>query len=173
MYILCDPKKADHPSVQMQGSSCYVRWTLTIPAKSTAVLCHFQSQGSSDEPMKEVLKKWKSAKMLADLSPAMKKLIVNFSVPMLVDESLQIERSTLSDRVELDSGDVMLGKLENKEFAITTFYGQFTLPAQKVIGLANQGSREAGAYVLLADGQVLSGQLPRRTCNSRFPPAAR
>ncbi len=167
LHVPCGPKSKLRPTVQ-KSSQAYVRWNLTIPPRKAFVLCHFQSQGSQDD-LKKRMKEWQFRPLMKDLPWSVRKLIVNMRTFGFDREPLVIARTGLADRVELDNGDVLLGRVVNTQYKLTTFYGDFNIPAAKVTGLVAQGKGAARALVALSDGQVISGTLADPTLLFELP----
>ena len=77
-----------------------------------------------------------------------------------------VPRNAKLDNVRPHDGSVLLGKIQNQDWSITTAYGKFNIPAARVVGFASKvtapaASRPVAADVrmLLIDGQVLAGRL--------------
>ena len=158
LHIVCGAKSKFRPTVQVSNNQIYVNYSVTVPAKGTAVLCYFEAQGHTPADLKKRLKKFHIRKALSDLSPSVRKLIVNFRFGFLL-EGIELERSGTSDTVVLRNGDSIFGRITNKEFTIEAFYGTLKLPAEEVIGFAAVPGREDLVRAVLVGGQVITGQL--------------
>ena len=103
----------------------------------------------------KALKAFRHRALLTDLSPAVRKLIVNFGDTTGLDISL--DRSQTSDTVLLASGDPIYGKITNGRYAVRTFFGDLTLEAKDVLGMAGASESLTQVRFVLTDGQVVSG----------------
>ncbi len=158
LHVVCGKKSKLRPTVQTQNSYCYVNYSLTIPAGGTSVLCYFESQANSVEEHQATLKKFRLYRLLKDLSPAVRKLIVNFTAGG--DGEVELERSDTSDRVQLANGDPLLGTISSERFEVETLFGKLTLPGGKVVGMASAKESGGASLFVLTDGQVVSGRTP-------------
>jgi len=78
-----------------------------------------------------------------------------------------VPRNAKLDNIRLLDGSVLFGTFQNQDWPITTVYGEFKVPADRVVGLASRiiapgaTSRPVTTDVrmLLVDGQVLVGRL--------------
>jgi hypothetical protein len=155
LHIVTDDRAAQRPTFKQSGSSLYLRYTLTVPAKGIAVLCHFESQSMSTKSLQQLGRDLRVGRLLSDLSPRYRKLIVNFGRVSMYG-NLDLPRSETSDQVVLAGGDPLYGRIANDTFDIQTPYGRLALPAGQVIGMAKpESGPDAPLHVLLADGQIL------------------
>ncbi len=159
LHVVCGPKSDVKPSVQQNGSSLYVRYNVTIPAGETIVLCYFESQNRSEDDLKKMMENFKPRKYLRDLSPAVRKLIVNFKAGWGF-EGVELNRSAVADAAHLANGDLVHGTVDNERFTIRTFFGDVTLPASRVVGMQAVSPEDRTMLTLLDDGQVLCGPIP-------------
>ncbi|MFW5783073.1 MAG: trigger factor [Spirochaetota bacterium] len=135
MHVYCDNKAKVKPKVQKGSSYLNVHYNVTIPAKKTRILVYFQSQGHSHDKLLKRLKQFKAWRELKDLNTDVRKKIVNFGrVSGYAD--IDLERSDDHDSAIMSNGDPIFGKIANAEFRMVTDYGEVTLPADDVIGMA-------------------------------------
>ena len=158
LHLVCGPKSKLRPTVQTQGNSLSVNYAVTVPASGTAVLCYWESQGNTVDDLQDRLKKFRLSRMLGDLSPAVRKLILNLG-PVGDTEGVELERSGTSDAVLLSNGDSIFGSIANPKYTLTAFYGTLELPATQVIGFAGVPGQEDLVRAVLSGGQVLTGKL--------------
>ncbi|MFP4053209.1 MAG: hypothetical protein ACLFV7_05020, partial [Phycisphaerae bacterium] len=165
MHVYCDNKAKVKPKVQKGSSYLNVHYNVTIPAKKTRILVYFQSQGHSHDKLLKRLKQFKAWRELKDLNTDVRKKIVNFGrVSGYAD--IDLERSDDHDSAIMSNGDPIFGKIANAEFRMVTDYGEVTLPADDVIGMAIQTDKkdrpvtDGGMKVLLRGGHLLFGKLP-------------
>ncbi|MFW6132264.1 MAG: hypothetical protein ACOC8F_00090 [Planctomycetota bacterium] len=143
------------PQITFRGNSIHVQWQLEIPARSSVVLCTFQSQDHKLNAHRRRLRGFRVSDLLRDLPAAARRRIVNFRVGTFVAD-VSLDRSERADVLVTADGDPMHGQVLNEAFTLSTFFGSMKLPADRVIGMA---VAEDGVRVLTTDGQVVSGTL--------------
>lgn len=168
LHVVCDKRSKVRPTVMMQGSSIRVAWQLTVPAKKTAILCYFESQNRSVDAHDKLMRKFPTYDVLKDLPPVVRGLIVNFPTSSAFTE-IDIERSDTGDTVVVANGDPIYGRIANKSFALSTAYGQISLPAEKVIGMVPVAEETGTVRVLTTDAQIISGQLSEKQIDVELP----
>jgi len=97
------------------------------------------------------------------IAPALRRLILNFRAGQNFIGDIEILRGDLLDVVELRSGDEFKGTLKTPGYELTTFYGNITLPVDKVIGIINVGQFRPRQLIVTTDGQIFGGHLKRDT----------
>ena len=156
LHVVGDKRSKLRPNVSIRNNQIYVNYSVTVPPKGTVILCHFEAQHPSVDALRKSLKKFKTHKLLADLSPAVRKLILNFSqTGGLLD--IELERSESSDPVMLKHGDPVNGTVKNESFRVRTLFGELTLPAGKVVGMVASTGEDDSVRFVLIDGQVVNG----------------
>jgi hypothetical protein len=159
LHIVCDAKSKLRPTVQVQNGNnqVSVRWGFTVPANKTVAICYFESQNNGIDAHMESIKKFNMKKALADLSSAVKKLILNIGAS---DDGwdVDLDRIESSDMVRLKAGQALMGSVANDSFVVQTFFGTVTLPASQVVGMACPANEGESARFLLTDGQIVSGR---------------
>jgi len=168
LHIVSGPRSKVRPTVTAEGSSIRVCYSVTVPARGTVVLCYFESQGHTTEELKRSMKKFRASEALKDLSPAVRKLIVNFRMGEDL-EDVELERSGTSDVVILKNDDPVFGRITNEGFVLEAFYGRLTLPAQQVVGFAYVPGQEELVRAVLVGGQVISGKLQEGLLHFALP----
>ena len=167
LHIVCDQRSKVRPSVQVRSSQVFLRYKLTVPAGKTVVLCHFLSQGSSTQAHLKTVKTFRAHKHLKDLSPAVRKLLVNFAGGGY--DGVDLARAETTDTVILKSGDPIYGTIANEKFALRAFFGDVSLPAQQVVGMAaGEGPDEPIRFVLVG-GQIVGGDVGKTKLNVTLP----
>jgi hypothetical protein len=156
MHIVTSKRSKIRPTVQVQSNQIYVRYSLTVPARKTVILCHFESQNRDVAAHDKLMKKFPSYELLKDLPGSVRAMIVNMNAGGGIG-GVDLDRSETSDSVILKSGDPIFGVIKNPGFKVQTLLGQLDLPADRIVGMAGGRSRQV-RFVLL-DGQVVSGQL--------------
>ena len=155
LHVVGDKRSKVRPTVTIRNNQITVSYSITVPARGTAVLCHFEAQQSMDALRKQ-MKTLRTRKLLADLSPAIRKLIVNFSHGGGLF-GIDLERTASADSVRLKQGDPINGTVKNESFQVRTLFGELTLPAAKVIGMVASTGEDDSVRFVLTDGQVVNG----------------
>ncbi|MBT3201263.1 MAG: hypothetical protein HN350_15290 [Phycisphaerales bacterium] len=160
LHVVTSKRAKLRPQVQIQSNQIYVRYNLTVPAKKTVIICHFESQNRSAEAHQKLMKKFPSYKLLKDLPGSVRAMIVNMRAGGGIG-GVELNRSEAADSVLLKSGDPIFGSVKNAQFKINTLLGELDLPASRIIGMGG-GSGQSVRFVLV-DGQVVSGRLAGKT----------
>ena len=74
-----------------------------------------------------------------------------------------VTRLDRADRVELANGDLLLGTIENKSYAVTTVYGKIEVPARRVVGIVPTADKPTRVSLVQTDGQVIVGTMAGQT----------
>ncbi len=168
LHIPHGPKSKFRVSVSHNNNYLTYSYTVKIPAKSTVIIAHFEAQNHSTAKIKTLMKGFQASRYFADLEPKVQRMIVNFDTSGNMI-NIDLERSTRSDLVRLISGSPIYGTIENKEITIETLVGKNTLPAKQLLGLKAKPKKHGEFLIVLADGQILSGTMPKQTLNVRIP----
>ena len=162
LHIVGVPGARLRPTVTVTGNTISVTYNITVPAGGTAILCYFESQSRSNstDELKKLMKNFDFKKAMADVSPQVQKLILNFRRGFSLGE-ISLDRSGTADTVILanENGDPIYGNIANKEFTIKAFYGEMTLPAEQIVGFAVAPEQPEKVWAVLVGGQVVSGKL--------------
>jgi len=156
LHVVTSKRAKLRPQVQIQSNQIYVRYSLTIPARKTVILSHFESQNRDAAAHQKLMKKFPAYKLFKDLRGSARGMIINMSAGGGIG-GVDLDRSDTSDAVRLRNGDPIYGSVKNAAFKVKTLLGELDLPAAKVIGMA--GGRGRNVRFVLLDGQVVSGQL--------------
>jgi len=154
------------PSVTVQSNQVYINYSLTVPPKKTAVLCHFESQNRNVSDHQKLMKNFPAYRLLSDLPGAMRQLIVNMRV-LGGYAGVDLERMEMTDSITIDGAGPLYGKIVNTAFKLSTIMGPIEIPAQRVVGMA--AGNTSGVRVALTDGQVVSADTPADTLNLELP----
>jgi hypothetical protein len=133
----------------------------TIPAGKEIAIMHFHAVTNGAAEGQELVKKFKETKALKDVSPALRKLIVNFNAASSFYGDYEILRGDLFDVVEMRTGDQFRGNLKDLTYKIETFYGPVTIPAEKVLCLISLGAVRPRQLLFTTDGDVIGGKLEK------------
>jgi len=158
MHYVCGERSKLRPTVNVQQTQLFVNYTVQVPAKGTAVLCYFESQGNSVDELTKLMKTLRPYKVMKDLSPAVRKLLINMPLSTGIG-SVELTRIESADSVVTAHGDPIYGKIENESFVLDTLFGPMTLPAKQVLGMAAISGQERQFRVLLAGGQIIAGSM--------------
>lgn len=164
MHIFGDKRTKRRPNIRVQHNQIYLQWgNITVPAGKTVILCHFEAQNRSADELEKTMNTFKAYKMLKDLSPGVRKLIINFTVSSGFAD-VYLDRNEKSDIVFLRDGDVVPCSITSAEFNVETFLGKLKLPANQIIGMAApETAEETNMRFLMTDGQVISGKVDETT----------
>jgi hypothetical protein len=158
--FVCGPRARVRPTLDVQGSQIYVKYQLNVPAGSTLAICYFHSQAYQEADLaKRMRQKLRYGRLIRDIPPAGRKLIVNWPAPNPLT-TLDLDRDRWNDRIVLPGGDPLLGDIVNASFRIDALHGRVELPAQRVVGGVSSAPAGSGnVRMLLTDGQILAGRL--------------
>ncbi|MDP6636009.1 MAG: hypothetical protein QGG42_14010 [Phycisphaerae bacterium] len=160
LHVVTSKHAKIRPAVQVQSNQIYVRYSITVPAKKTVILCQFESQNRDQTAHQKLMKKFPSSKLFKDLPGSVRAMIVNMRAGGGIG-GVDLERSETSDSVLLKSGDPIYGSVKNAAFKVKTLLGELDLPAARIVGMS--GGRGQNVRFVLLDGQVISGQLANKT----------
>ncbi len=80
-----------------------------------------------------------------------------------------VARLERADRVELDNGNVLLGTIGNKSYALTAFFGKIEIPASRVVGIVPGRDKPTRVRLVRTDGQVIVGTMAARAVQMTLP----
>lgn len=158
MHYVCGERAKLRPTVNIQNNQIYVNYRVKIPPKGTSILCYFESQNNSVAELNKLMKSIKPYRLLRDLSPSVRKLLLNMPVAGGIG-GVELTRNESSDTVITGHGDPIYGKIENESFDLSTLFGPMKLPAGQVVGMAAVPGEEGRFRVLLTGGQVIAGAM--------------
>lgn len=153
------------PSITFMPENNMVRAAQQVtiaPGKEIAVV-HLHGTANSQDAAQQLVQSIKDTKLLADVAPALRKLIVNFGQTSSYIEDQEILRGDLFDVVELRGGDLVKGALKEPIYKLQTSYGMVDLPADRVVALMNIGQFRPRQLVVTSDGEVFGGTLVKET----------
>jgi len=156
LHVVTSKRAKLRPTVQIQSNQIQVRYSLTVPPRKTAILCHFESQNRDISAHDKLMKKFPTYKLIRDLPGSVRALIVNIKAGGGIG-GVDLDRNEAADAVMLKSGDPIFGTIKNPGFKIKTLLGELDLPADRIVGMA--GGRGPQVRFVLLDGQVVSGRL--------------
>ena len=153
-------------NLRSQGNQLAMVFDLTVPAQSTAVLCLIEVQSHNTEALQKQAPQIRLRDYLADLTPEVRKLIVNMPLGEGVSD-LPLIRSTRQDSLVIAGGDVAYGNILNKRFALDTPYGKLDLPSDQIVGIL--ASHPPVVALVLKGGQVVSGKAGEQKLQFALP----
>ncbi len=152
-----------------QGNdSLYYHATIKVPAKGAAALCFFEAQRRPFSAAVKFLKDFHPNREIRALPRALRKVLLNMGPPGLRMGELEVTRDDEADLVILRNGDEYRGTLTNQRYALRTEFGEVDFPAEQVVALAGAPGAASRVLVVLADGQVLAGELTSGPLNIRL-----
>lgn len=132
------------------------------PGKQMAIM-HLHSIAPTQDAGAKFMTDLKEAPLLKSIPSALRKLIVNFRAGQDFIGDLEILRGDTLDVVELRGGDSFKGTLKETAYDLQTFYGDVSLPPDKVIGIINVGQFRPRQLIVTSDGQIIGGRLKKQT----------
>jgi len=168
LHVVTNKGAKLRPTVQISSSQIYVRYNLTVPAKKTLILCHFESQHREESKHLAMMKKFDFHKVTKDLPPSVRAKIINMRIAGGF-EGVDLTRSESGDTVMIAGGGPKYGRITNPSFRVRTVMGEMTLPADHVIGMAAIKGDSQTVRFALADGQVVSAAVPEMTIALNLP----
>jgi hypothetical protein len=137
---------------------------ITIPGGKQVALVHLHGAANTQEAAQQFVTSIKDSKLLADVPPDIRRIIVNFGGgSAYIDGDREVLRGELFDVVELRTGDLVKGTLKDSSYKLQTFYGNVELPADRVVGLMNVGQFRPRQLVVTSDGEVFGGRLAKES----------
>ncbi len=163
LHMVCGRKAPVRPEVNISGNSIQLDYkAITIPAQSTVVFCHFESQNRKDAEHRRLLGTFNPNRVLDDLSPQLRARVVNFP-PMFyirgVYDDIEFRRLPDRDTITQSGGKRWQGRIDIERFELASRLGRLTVPARRVIGLRRVDDGEHPFAVVLVDGQIVAAQL--------------
>jgi hypothetical protein len=137
--------------------------SLNIPAGKEQALMHLHATAPTQDAGAKFITEFKESPLLKSIPAPLRKLIVNFRAAQDFIGDLEVLRGDMLDVVELRDGDSFKGTLKEPAYDLQTFYGDVSLPPDKVIGLINVGQFRPRQLIITSDGQILGGRLKKQT----------
>lgn len=163
MYAGRGAKVSPQVSNQQNNNLIQANVSLTIPPGKEQAILHLHTTSPNVDAGTKFITDMKESALLKSIPTALRKLIVNFRSAQDFVGDLEILRGDVLDAVELRDGDTFKGTLKEPAYELQTFYGDVTLPADKVIGLINVGQFRPRQLLVTGDGQILGGHLKKQT----------
>lgn len=136
---------------------------LNLPPGKQMAIMHLHATAPTTDAGARFMTDFKEAPLLKSIPSALRRLIVNFRAGQDFIGDLEILRGDAMDVVELHGGDSFKGTLKETAYDLQTFYGDISLPPDKVIGIINIGQFRPRQLLVTADGQIIGGRLKKQT----------
>ena len=156
LHVVCSRHAKLRPRVERPRSLLRVNYTLSVPAKRTVILCHFESQNRQTKTLTAMMKNFPFSRVLGDLPASVRSKILNVR-SIGFSGFVDLKRSEKNDTVILANGDPIYGTIENDSFTIDALVGRIDLPAGRIVGMAASGKGEF--RLAIVGGEVLSGPI--------------
>ena len=138
-------------------------YSLTIAPNHEVAIMHMHTVAPTQDAGTRFIDDLKEMPIIKSLPGILRREIVNFRGAQDFIGEIEILRGDLMDVVELRSGDTFKGNLEEKTYDLQTFYGNVSLPVDKVVGIINVGQFRPRQLLVTTDGQIFGGQLKKQT----------
>jgi hypothetical protein len=151
--------------VQWEQGNNTVQYSLQleVPAGKSVAIMHLHAIAATPDKAGEFVNALKASKIVSDLSPEIRKAIVNFPVNRNYVGDREVLRGTMFDVIELRGGDSVFGTLQEKTYKLQTLFGTIELPAEKVVGLINVGQFRPRQLMVSTEGEMIGGTLAKQT----------
>lgn len=151
------------PTITAPNGNNFIQasYAATIPANSEIALMHIHMITTTQDQGVQWVNDLKEQKFLTNVSPDIRKIIVNFSSNGSLIGDLEILRGDVLDVVELHGGDRFNGTLAEPSYSLATSYGNIQIPVEKVVSILNTGQFRPRQLVVTADGQIFGGHLAK------------
>jgi len=145
-----------------QGNN-YVQasFPLTIPAGKEVAIMHLHFTTQNVQQGQEWVLALKTAQLLKEVDPELRKLIVNFPGGQGFIGEIELLRGDVLDVVELRGGDQVKGTIKEQTFKLSAQYGKVELEAGKIVGMINVGQFRPRQLLVTTQGEIFGGQLEK------------
>jgi hypothetical protein len=153
------------PNVQYQQGNNMVQaqYALRVPPGKTLSIGHLHGTVGTQEEAAAYVKDMREALLFRYLPASVRKSLVNFPSGSSFIGDREVLRGDTFDVIELRSGDLLKGTVQQKSWSLTTFYGPVELPADRVSGVINVGQFRPRQLVVTDKGEMFGGQLSTDT----------
>ena len=153
------------PQINWPQGNSFVQATfpLAIPAGKEVALMHLHTVNPTQDGGTKWIEAIKPSLLMKTIPPAIRRIIVNFPGGQSLIGDIELLRGDLLDAVELRGGDELKGTIKDPTYSVQTFYGNVTLPADKVISIINVGQFRPRQLLVTTDGQIFGGHLKKET----------
>ncbi|HWE93519.1 MAG TPA: hypothetical protein VG269_06040 [Tepidisphaeraceae bacterium] len=148
---------------QQGGNAITATLVLNIPAGRELAILHLHRPAASLDAGVRYVSDLKESTLLKTVPTALRKSIVNFAPTGDWIGDVELLRGDLLDAIELRNGDLFRGTLGQSNYALQTFFGPLSIPADSVVGLVNVGEFHPRQLIVTSDGQIFGGRLDKET----------
>lgn len=154
-----------NPVINYQQGSNFVQavYALTIPGGKQTAIMHVHALPATQDAGVQFASNLKASKLMSDLPPDVRKLIVNFGGASAWIGDRELLRGDMLDVIELRTGDRMQGTIKEDAFNLTTSYGAIKLAPDRVLGMFNIGEFRPRQLLVTRDGEMFGGRLDKNT----------
>lgn len=143
-------------------------WDVEVPAHRSIALVHLHVVRPSVKEASAFIGKNIESRALANLPPAITKIVVNFTAPSSMFGDIELLRGDLYDVVELVGGDQYKGTIEEPRFELLTSYGMVDLAAGQVLAMNNVGQFRPTQLLVTREGEAFGGILQTQVLHLRL-----
>jgi hypothetical protein len=148
---------------QQGNNQMQAQMQLTVPGNKQVAVMQIHLLTATPDSGTQFVMGMKESKLVADVPPEIRKLIINFNTGSSWIGDREVLRGDLLDIVELRGGDQLKGTLKEDRWQLETFYGNVELPADRVKALINVGQFRPRQLIVTGDGQIFGGKLSKET----------
>lgn len=153
------------PTIRWQqgNNSVAASMKLSVPRGKEVSIMHLHGTSGSMDSGVDWVRGLKENALIAALPRELRRTVANFITGQQLIGERELLRGDLLDVIELRRGDQVRGTLKEPSFQLQTFYGEVTLPVERVVGIINVGDFRPRQLVVTADGEVFGGKLSKET----------
>lgn len=144
---------------QQGNNMVQAQFALKVPAGKTVAVGHVHGTTTTQDEAAAYIKDMRESLLFRYLPADVRKSLVNFPVGSSFIGDREVLRGDNFDIVELRSGDLLKGTIQQKSWSLTTFYGPIELPSDRVNGVINVGQFRPRQLVVTDKGEMFGGQL--------------
>ncbi|MDP6636956.1 MAG: HEAT repeat domain-containing protein [Phycisphaerae bacterium] len=156
LHVVSSPHVKLRPTVEVSSSMIRVNYSLTVPAKQTVMLCHFESQNRKTKDLASLMKNFPLTTLLGDIPGSARAKILNMRSTGTLGY-VDLMRSYDNDTVILTNGDPIYGVIESTSFSVSALSGRIDLPPDRITGMA--ASKSGGFRAAMIGGEILAGPI--------------
>ncbi len=134
--------------------------TIKVPANKAVALCFFEAQRRPYDQAVKFLKDFDPAGELRLVPAPLRNILLNMTDTGLLSlGGIELKRGEKTDLLILRNGNEIHGGITNKQYVLRTDFGQLTIPAGAVIGLAGRSRVNDRVHMVMTSGQIIVGEL--------------
>ena len=144
---------------QVNSNQLNFTWEVPVAANDWTGLVTIDVRRPTVAEVTSAIEAMKDRDFLVGLPHAWLTRMVNVAPPLLTLNGYELLRGGLFDTVELRNGDRINGSFAQQNLAITTAFGKFTLPSDKVVAMINTPEVNPRQLLVTSNGELFSGTL--------------